>query len=121
MKSAFESRHVKSVRAWALLHQGKEAGKVVAVGSDNPNGVVWTCTIVIFAGPLHQEEDSSRSGRAGGYGYCKFSAAFYEALTRAPKGEKPLDGQAKDLSSRGEEAVASYLAEKGYQVIRVLG
>lgn len=87
-KSAFDCSHVKSVRAWAILHDGKgergsdaNAGRIVANFSDNPNGSVCTLTLHFWGGPL--EIMPGTTGQAGGYGYDKFSAAMSDALSRA--------------------------------------
>lgn len=111
MKSAYELKHVSSVRAWALLHDGKEAGRVVANFSDNPAGSVCTCTVNIWAGKF--KDLPSMTGKAGGYGYCKFSAAFADAFWRQKI-------ECSGVNSAGETAMERFLDEHGYSVIRVL-
>lgn len=121
MKSAFECKHVKAVTAWVLFYGWDEVGRVVANFSDGRNGSVCTCTVAIWKGPLYQEGEA-RTGKAGGSGYDKFSAAFYEAITSTKQGNKmAMNPNAKNLSGCGAAAVESYLVELGYRVIRVLG
>lgn len=118
MRSAFDCKHVKSVRAWALLYKGKEAGFVVANISDA--GVV-TLTINVWnsAAPLYV--GGARHGHAGGYGYDKFSAAFDDAIRSKKQGNKlAMDANAPDMHGTGEESVSSYLESKGFKVIKVL-
>lgn len=88
-KSAFDTNHVKSVKVWALVHNITKsrngvdlpAGRIVASYSDNPMGSVCTVTLHFFSGPLSIMPTTS--GKAGGYGYDKFSAAVADALDRA--------------------------------------
>jgi hypothetical protein len=84
MRSAFDMKHVKSVTAWALLYQGKEAGKIVANWSDNRYGSVCTATVVIHDGPLNPPDGYGYrgTGAAGGGGYCKFSTAVSQAVNK---------------------------------------
>lgn len=110
MKSAFEFNHVKSVKAWAVLFDGEEAGRIVANFSDNPNGSVCTSSVGFWAGPLKGKESST--GRAGGYGYDKFSASVSSALSKI--------GVKNDVDGRGAASVRSLLEGLGYQVIEVL-
>lgn len=138
-RSAFDCKHVKSVRAWALFHPdasqdpnardaaARYAGKVVADYSDNPAGSVVTCTVVVWHGPLarmreaYEEKrgggcrvvENPMTGRAGGGGYCKFSAAFHGAV-------RMVDPSAKDLSGRGEPVCRAYLESHGYTVVEVV-
>ncbi len=133
-RSAFDCKHVKSVRAWALLHtdaplasygpseRPHTAGKVVADYSDCRTGSVCTVTVCVWAGPLDtmraaveakRKTFEGMNGRAGGYGYCKFSAAFHDAV-------KKVDPEIKGVSSAGDTAVRAYLEGLGYTVIEVL-
>lgn len=111
-KDAFDGRHVKSVTAWAILHNGEMAGRIVANWSDNPAGSVCTATVHIWGGPL--EYLPAMSGKAGGYGYCKFSAAVYDALNRA------ADVGQISMSGAGESAVSRWLESFGYTTARVI-
>lgn len=111
-KDAFDGRHVKSVTAWALMFEGEHAGRIVANWSDNPAGSVCTATVHLWGGPL--EYLPSMSGKAGGYGYCKFSAAVYDALHRAS------DVGQISMSGAGESAVIDWFESFGYKVARVI-
>lgn len=124
-KSAFDCKHVNSVRAWALasVKDGKPemVGRVVADYSDNRNGSVCTVTVVAWGGPMNAWHESGMTAKAGGYGYCKFSAAFEEAVrdhaTKA--GFVPPDGK-WELHGRGEGAVRNFLEKLGYTVLEVI-
>lgn len=105
-KSAYDYDCVKLTTAWALLFDGKHAGKVVAKG-----GPTNVCTVSVWAGP--GKDWPRATGHATGYGYCKFSAAFDDALNRA--GIK-----CPDLNGRGAGAVRCWLESLGYTVIEVL-
>ncbi len=115
MRTAFDCKHVKSVHAWALLHpdapNGRGAGRIVADFSDNPAGAVCTATVCVWAGPL--AEMPASTGRAGGYGYCKFSAAVDEALCKAGQ-------DAGDMHGRGGSAIRKWFEARGYQCIEVI-
>ena len=80
MKSAYEMKHTQSVTAIALFYEGDYAGKIVANWSDNPAGSVCTATMGVWKGPLSY---MSGTGKAGGGGYDKLSAAIADALMRA--------------------------------------
>lgn len=119
MKRAREMTHTRSVTAWALIRADKEAmdresgysghaGSVVANYSD---GGTVTVDVLVWSGPL--AEMPATTGRAGGYGYCKFSAAFSDALNRAGI-------EHKDLAGRGSSAVRQWLNDNGYGVAQVL-
>ena len=75
MLSAYDKKHVKSVRCVALLLNGEPAGKIVADYSDNPNGSVVTATFSIW-----NDDTDTQSARAGGYGYDKFCACVEQFL-----------------------------------------
>ena len=53
------------------------------------------------------------TGKAGGGGYCKLSAAFADALYRQGV-------EHGDISGVGESAMQDWLEAEGYQVIRVI-
>ena len=129
MKSAFECKHVSRTDAWALLYKGFYVGRIVANYSENPNGSVCTGTIGTWLGrdakkkrdiqpPLYIGGES-RTGRAGGYGYDKFSAAFDAALRAKQGNGQVLDAQAASLNACGHMAVRSYLEKKGFVVLEV--
>ena len=112
-KNIFEYKNVESVTAWALLDiDGHDVGKVV--GQYSESGVVSVSIIV------YSEEDGKFSGRvvgkAGGGGYCKFSAAFADCLH---KNGYPIAVIA-NIDSRGKGACVRWLEEEGYQVVKVL-
>ncbi len=110
MKSAYDQIHVKSVKAWALLFNGEMAGRIVANYSNNPNGSVCTATVGCWNGPLKDTDAST--GRAGGYGYDKFSAAVSSALNKM--------GVKNDVDGRGDSSVKALLEKIGYSVIEVI-
>lgn len=111
MKSIYDFSGVKSVTAWALLYDGKEAGKVIGhYGNSRVNVAAF-----IHAGPLADNRRTKHyNGAASGYGYCKFSAAFDEALRKG--GHKP----SMDLHGAGKETVRVYLESLGYTVLEVI-
>lgn len=111
-KSIFDYKHVRSVNAWALVHDGNHAGKVVANWSDNPAGSVCTVCVIIWIGTLCDKgERFDAKGKAGGGGYCKFSAAFESAMR---------DQGCKGVHGAGEREVEKWLESKGYEVFRVI-
>lgn len=100
MKSTLDLAHVKGTSAVALLKDGKLAGKIIANWSDNPAGSVCQATVWLWD---RIEGDTPRrshgTGRAGGFGYDKFSAAVYDALAEIwgeyPTGVSGGDGQTR--------------------------
>lgn len=118
MKNIFDYTHVKSVRAWVLIYKGEQAGKIVANFSDNPMGSVCTAQVIVWTGPLSKSfEDSDPGanyvpalGKAGGYGYDKFSAAVSDSLKK--QGFDP-----KDMSGCGDGAVRSFFQDNGYTIM----
>ena len=110
MKSAFEMNNVKSVRAWAVTFNGEMSGRIVANYSDNPNGSVCTATVGFWGGPL--KDTNASTGRAGGYGYDKFSAAVSSALNKI--------GVKNDVDGRGASSVKALLENLGYSVLEVI-
>lgn len=98
MKNIFDYAHVKSVTAYVLMDKKKEiAGKIIANFSDNPNGSVCTAQVIIHKLPKtivpkvkrYDSEflkdktfDAPFIGKAGGYGYDKFSSAVADAMRR---------------------------------------
>ena len=62
---------------------GEEAGKILAYYSDNPAGSVWHAKVILYfygCNILGIENNESMEGKAGGYGYDKFSAAVADSL-----------------------------------------
>lgn len=111
MKSAFECSHVKSVKAYAIMFKGENAGRIVANYSDNPNGSVCTCTVHFWLGPL--KDKPGTTGRAGGYGYDKLSAAFEDAINR-------IGVPISEVHGVGETAIEKWLNGHGYKTIKVI-
>ncbi len=117
MKNIYDYKHVKSVAAISLVFNGKQAGKIIANWSDNPNGSVCTACVMIWDGPLRIERTekvelmgkieeittNSCTKKAGGYGYCKFSQAVGEAINQT------------QLNGRGEGAVRKFFEDNGYR------
>ena len=114
MKNIFDFPHVKSVRAWALMRKGKMAGKIVANFSDNPAGSVCTAQVIIWTGPLSEEKiEVPALGKAGGYGYDKFSAAVSGSLIR-------LGFNPGTMSGEGDTSVKAFFEKNGYVVVEVV-
>lgn len=119
MKPAYELKHVKSVTAVALLENGKEAGKIIANWSDNRNGSVCTATVILYnsyAGYV------IGTGRAGGYGYDKYSSAVYCALSRMREyqNETPIDMTGDIRVKAGHGNVREAFEHRGYQYIEII-
>lgn len=110
MKNAFEMPHVKAVKAWALIFQGEMSGRIVANYSNNKKVSVCTATIVFWNGPLGDTHAST--GRAGGFGYDKFSAAVSHALNKI--------GVKNEVDGRGDSSVKALLENLGYSVLEVI-
>jgi len=108
-RSAFDLSHVKSVKAAAILKDGKQVGRVVANFSDNPAGSVCTCTVVLWDG---NRERTSSTGRAGGYGYDKYSSAAYQAMREL--------GLNLDGFSGGDGRTRQAFEANGYEYMEVL-
>jgi len=114
MKSAQQLKHVRSVSAYCLYYAGKFAGSIVSNWSDNPCGSVCTTTIRLWAGPLKVGQICT--GRAGGGGYCKFSASVDDAIRRGGM-LLPIE----NIHGAGEQAVESYFESHDYEISRILG
>lgn len=101
MKSAFEHKHVSSVKVWVLQDpaSGKIAGRIVCNMSDNPAGSVHTVTFNVYVNDEKPYEHGT--GQARGYGYDKASAAFYDAIKRSgreiPDGFSGGDGRITEV------------------------
>lgn len=109
MTYANDMKHTRAVTAIALMKDGKHAGKIIANWSDNPNGSVCTAT-VWFTAP--NDEWVCATGKAGGYGYDKFSAAVYGALRSA--------GVSIGTLSPGDGRTQELFESFGYQYISIL-
>jgi hypothetical protein len=107
----YSLKHIKSVRAYALIYKGEMAGRIAANWSDNPAGSVCTAMVAVYLGPL--KEMPFVTGKAGGYGYCKFSAAVDHAL----RSTMDLD---TDLAGHGESTVIEWFERLGYKVAQVI-
>lgn len=116
MKSAYETPEVKSVTAWAILHDGEHAGNVVTRYS-RTGGV--TATVSLWDGPWGGTDARAWHGFAGGGGYDKVSAAIADAAWRSPEGS-PLHEALHTLGGRGAATVRRAFEEAGYQVVEVI-
>jgi hypothetical protein len=88
MRNPLKMNGPKSTTAYALIKDNEYAGFIVANWSNNPNGSVCTALVQI--------DGKSGIGKAGGYGYCKLSAAVYDALKSMniePQVVKPGNGR----------------------------
>ena len=110
MKTVPELKFCSGTTAWALLYQGKYAGKVIANWSDNPAGATCSASVVIWDGPLEPNEQLSYSnvGRSQGYGYDKLDSSIRKCLFAAGV-DIPTD-----IESR------SWLEKQGYYICEVL-
>ena len=115
MKAAWDRKHCKSVRAWALAFGGEAAGRIVWEYSDNPAGSNVTCSLGVWAGPLAKLSEGHLTGTAGGGGYEKASASFDYALHpfRDAITMPALDGL-------GLGCVEKWLTVIGYKVLKAL-
>lgn len=107
----FDHPAVKRVSCWAILLEGEMQGKIIVAYPNDGAGIV-KAQVHAFKGPLAASEYVMR-GQAGGYGYCKTSAAICDALNRAGRCDARFDG-------RGEGEMVRYFEALGYQVISVL-
>jgi hypothetical protein len=108
MKDARDMKGPKNTTAWALLKNGHLAGRFVANWSDNPNGTVCTVWFALYS--FDNNPTIIGTGRAGGYGYDKLSAATYQALKAAgitPQVVRPANG----LTRKEFEAMGYEVAE----------
>ena len=80
MKNIFDMKHVRGVKAIALLKKGEMAGRIIANYSDNPAGSVCTVMVQIYGHKNGADGRNWATGTAGGGGYDKFSAAVSSAL-----------------------------------------
>ena len=113
-KSAYDKLHKIGVRAWTLhadVANGgfagdcpTHAGKLVSVAGSGGRVLV---TLNIWAGPL--KSMPSTTGAADGYGYCKFSAAFADAVRRGGM-------DCHNVDSAGVSSVQSWLRAAGYTI-----
>lgn len=120
-RSAYDGSHVKGVSAYVLIHpdsdrRGKIAGRIVANHSDNPAGSVCTATVHVWSGPL--EPMPATTGKAGGYGYDKLSAAVHDAISRANWTDKP---KIPDFAGAGMSAAARWFESFGYVCEGIIG
>lgn len=117
MKRVHEMKGPKNTTTWALLYEGKPAGKVIANWSDNPNGTVCSASVYIFKGPLIKQQkgefklDFGTIGKAGGYGYDKLSQAVWQCFEKA--GIKALKVRPANGETRAE------FESWGYEVFEI--
>lgn len=105
MKRVNEMKGPQNTTAWALLLDGKSAGKLIANWSDNPAGTVCSASVLIWSGPLDMKQqtgtkklDWGNVGKAGGYGYDKLSQAVWQCFDNAgieTKKVKPANGMTR--------------------------
>ena len=88
MENIYDMKHVKSVQAFALLLNGKLAGKIVANYSDNFNGSSCTASLFCWAGVLANNEAKNVKPMAcaGGYGYDKLASCMNRLDSRLSEG-----------------------------------
>jgi len=85
---------------------GEEAGKIIAYYSNNPAGSVCHAMVILYQHGLDiirgadartlegKKRPESEEGRAGGYGYDKYSAAVSDSLHR-----QGLAGKHEDINA----------------------
>lgn len=115
-RSAFDAANVKSVGAMAILHDGKYAGRIVASWGDSR----CTVTVHFFEGPLR--DCPNTTGTASGYGYCKFSAAVSNALSRVmiEPDDTPEEFRIHRMDSAGSSMVRKWFEHFGYELVEVI-
>jgi hypothetical protein len=103
MKHVSEMKGPKNTTAWALLYDGKPAGKLIANWSDNRNGTVCSASVLIWSGPLDTKINEKFNwgivGKAGGYGYDKLSQAVWQCFEKSgieAKVVRPANGRSRD-------------------------
>lgn len=112
MKHAHEYASVQDVTVWALLDSdGVEAGKVVWRYGDSRT----TCSVYVYQGELRDLCDGhTMTGIASGHGYCRRSAALWDALARA-------DIRARRVShGNGMSMAREEFTCRGYRVLEVI-
>ena len=122
MKPAFDLKHTKMVSTIALLRGGKYCGRIVANYSDNPNGSVCTATVQLF-----DPHFLSGTGKAGGYGYDKMSAAVRNALSNMQLDDGSMQNLTTDIDvthpgvwGTGGKNVREAFEKAGYTYLEVL-
>lgn len=109
----FELKHISRVSVYVLFKDGKPAGKILANFSDNSRGMGDVCKAFVALYGVHDAEgyDFQGVGKAGGYGYDKFSAAVCSALYGCPI--------KIDVVSGGGNVVPAFKAA-GYEIEQIL-
>ena len=107
----FDHPCVQRVRAWAIIFDGTEAGKIVWAYPIYGAGIV-KCQANVYSGPLNVEH--VLRGTASGYDYCKTSASFVDALDRADITPN------RSLHGAGVGETRRYLESLGYMVIEAV-
>ncbi len=117
-KTACDYQVHRQVRTYHLMWNNDHVGKITTV---YPTRGFVQCvgTIAVWnekAGhPLYDFNHTRATATAGGYGYCRESAAMFHAITKLPKGMMLFGG--KDLAGAGVSAVESALRDLGYEII----
>jgi hypothetical protein len=106
MKRITDLKGPQNTTAWALLYNGKPAGKLIANWSNNRAGTVCSASVYIYSGPLDLKDqtgdfklDFGTVGKAGGYGYDKLSQAVYQCFEKAgieTKKVRPANGLTRE-------------------------
>lgn len=117
MKNVYDCDAVKHVSVMVLLKEGKSVGKIIAAWSKNRMGSVCTAQVFLYNDPRIRTDEDGISipliGKAGGYGYDKFSTAVAHALAAGG-----MDKHIRVDAGRG--TVAHEFREAGYDVIEVI-
>lgn len=117
MKNIYDCDPIKHVSAMVLMKDGKEAGKILASWSKNRAGSVCTAQVFLYNDRRIRVDAKGFGvcmiGKAGGYGYDKFSTAVAHALAAG--------GMDRHISvEAGRGTVAQDLRAAGYDVIEVI-
>lgn len=117
-KYAFDGAGPSSTTAWALLLNGKPAGKLVASWSRSR---VCHATVWVWDGELRDAMAQAQKneltvpldGKAGGYGYDKLSAAVWSGFHKCGLKTRKVEG--------GNGATRQEFEAWGYEVFEVVG
>lgn len=101
---------------WVLLYQGKIAGDIVLAYPRDGAGTVYA-TLRTFAGESPMGNLDVTTGSAGGYGYCKTSAAIDDCMRRS--GWAPWKG-GRDTHGAGRTAVVAAFEALGFEAREIL-
>ena len=115
LKRASEYMVAKQVFIIELLYENDHVGTIVSVF---PTSQFARCvtTVAMYSRsgghPLFDYENTLSTASAGGGGYCRRSAAIFDALTKMPQGMILLGN--KHLGGAGVPAVCKALNDLGY-------